>query len=244
MGTVKPEEREERLVLPSNMALKALLVLATIGFVYSQSHCSAFEDGTNDGRDCSCADRSFGECSEWSTIAQFPVVNLEECQARCSAWSRCGWLIFDRSGSEHLNCKMFAWAGAPMSGYLNSCNMDGGPLRNEQDNCLGDLTDTYCGNANFCPGGCASCAADRCNDFAETECVVTSPEIATAIVSYAVDCQAVMTAQGLDAIINYFTYDNRAMLCKGYSDGQRSCDNVVAAKNMDIQSCQTWTQRL
>merc|ERR1712212_1181871 len=242
---------EERLVLPSNMALKALLVLATIGFVYSQSHCSAFEDGTNDGRDCSCADRFFGECSEPVPSAKFPVVTLEECQSLCSAWSACGWFIFDRYGSEHLNCKMFATTSASMSGYLNSCNPVGGPLRNKQDNCLGDLTDTYCGNANFCPGGCASCAADRCNDFAETECLITSPETVTVnSVPDAFECQLLMTAQGLNEVINYFIYDQiktdhqPTTLCKGYSDGQRSCANIVAAKNMDIQSCQTWTQRL
>ena len=133
-----------------------------------------------------------------------------------------------------------------MADYLNSCNPVGGPLRNEVDNCLGDLTDAYCGNANFCPGGCASCAGDRCNDLAETGCTITSPETVTATASDALECQLQMTEQGLNEVINYFIFDNPrpGRSCKGYSDGQRYCDNVVAAKNMDIQSCQTWTQRL
>merc|ERR1712130_714427 len=153
-------------VLPSIMALKAVLVLATIGFVHSQSHCSAFEDGTNDGRDCSCADRSFRGCSEPESDAQFPVLNLEECQALCKAWSRCGWFIFERYGSEHLNC-----------------------------------------NANFCPGGCASCAGDRCNDFAETGCAKPPPETVITTASDALECQLWMT-KGFNEVVNYFTFDN------------------------------------
>ena len=152
--------------------------------------------------------------------------------------------IYNLTGSEHFNCKMIGNGWLSMADYLNSCNQVGGPLRNEVDNCLGELSDEYCGNANFCPGGCASCAGDRCNDFAETGCTITSPEIATATVSDALECQLQMTAQGLNEVINYFTFDNPRRSCKGYSDGQRSCTNVVAAKNMDNQSCQTWTQRL
>merc|ERR1712055_190802 len=144
--------------VPSNMALKTVLILATIGSVYSQSHCSAFEDGTNDGRDCSCADRSFEECSEPSTYVQFPVVNLEECQALCSAWSACEWFIFDKNPHD-FNCRMFGPDRKSMADYLSSCGLVGGPLRNEVDICLAELQDALCGNANICPGGCASCSA-------------------------------------------------------------------------------------
>ena len=166
---------------------------------------------------------------------------MHKCEPRTSTFN---WQIhiYDQTGSEHLNCKIFATTSASMSGYLNSCNPVGGPLRNKQDNCLGDLTDTYCGNANFCPGGCASCAADRCNDFAETECTMTSMAAST-ISSAATDastCQAAMTPMGSsDAPITYFTFDQWAWLCAGYPSGGRVCTNVVAAKNMDIQSCQT-----
>ena len=237
---MKPGDREERLVLPSNMALKAVLVLVTIGFVYSQSHCSAFEDGTNDGRDCSCADRFFGGCVEPSTGAQLPVVNLEECQALCSDWSACEWFIFYQQQGEHLNCKLFGPDRESMADYLRSCTRVGGALRNEADVCLAELPDTICDNSNYCPGGCASCATDRCNDFAETECVLTSIETTTAnSVPDASLCQTVMTSRSFNEICNYFTYDQYAQLCKGFPDGRRSCTKIVAAKNIDIQSCQT-----
>merc|ERR1712130_257092 len=115
---------DRKILVPSIMALKAVVILATIGFVYSQSHCSAFEDGTNDGRDCSCADRSFGGCVEPSTGAKLDVVNLEECQALCRAWSSCEWFIFDRRGGPDLNCRMF-----------------GRPPRNEAAICLAEPSD-------------------------------------------------------------------------------------------------------
>ena len=111
------------------MALKAILILATISSACSQtqSHCSAYEDGTNDGRDCSCADRFYEECAEPSTDAQLPVANLEECQSLCSDWSGCEWFIFDRSGAQDFNCKMFSTGQDSMADYLSSCNTVGGP---------------------------------------------------------------------------------------------------------------------
>ena len=181
---------------------------------------------------------------EPSTGAQLPVVNLEECQALCNDWSSCEWFIFYQQQGEHLNCKLFGPDRESMADYLRSCTRVGGALRNEADVCLAELPDTICDNSNYCPGGCASCAGDRCNDFAETGCAITSPETVTATASDALECQLRMTANGFNEVINYFTFDNRRRSCKGYSDGQRSCANVVAAKNLDIQSCQTWTQRL
>ena len=238
---MKPGDREERLVLPSNMALRAVVILATIGFVYSQSHCSAFGDGTNDGRDCSCADRSFGGCVEPSTGAKLDVVNLEECQALCSAWSSCEWFIFDKRGGPDLNCRMFGPDRGSIADYLSSCSLVGRPLRNEADICLAEPSDMFCGSQNdYCPGGCASCAGDRCNDFAETECVLTSIETSTAnSVPDASLCQTLMTSRSFNEICNYFTYDQYAQLCKGFPDGRRACPKIVAAKNIDIQSCQT-----
>ena len=227
------------------MALKAVLCLATIGFVYSQSHCSAFEDGTNDGRDCSCADRSFGECLAPVPSAQLYAANLEECNSLCSIWSACAWFIFHQTGGEHLNCKMFNTGKETMAEYLNSCNMVGGPLRNEVDTCLGDLPDFLCGDDRWCPGGCSSCAGDRCNDFAETECTMTSmAAVSSTSIPAASGCQMMTTAMGSYDAITYFTFDQWAEICEGYQSGERVCANVVAAKNLDIQSCQTGTQRL
>merc|ERR1712083_915704 len=62
----------------ARMALKAVLILATVGLVYSQgSHCSAFGGGANDGRDCTCGDKAFNECDEPNTNDQFHVNTLE-----------------------------------------------------------------------------------------------------------------------------------------------------------------------
>ena len=231
----KPGHRGERSV-PSKMALKAVLILATIGSVYSHV-CD---------RDCSCADRSFQECHEPSTATKLPVVNLEECNSLCSAWSDCAWFIFDRTGGQHLNCKMFSTGAETMAQYLSSCNRVGGPLRNEVDACLGDLPDVLCGDDRYCPGGCSSCAGDRCNDFAETVCTMTATTDITTYPTDALQCQNTLTNIGSshEPIISYFTYDHRSWRCAGYPSGERACAFVVAAKNMDIQSCQTGTQRL
>ena len=222
------------------MALKAVLILATIGFVYSTSHCSAFDDGTNDGRDCSCRDRSFYECMKPISDVEIPAATLAECKSVCSALSNCAWFIFDQGGSTHMNCHLYGQDNESMADYLSSCNVVGGALRNEVDACLGDLPDAICGNPNFCPGACASCAGDRCNDVAETGCMQTSTETVTSTLPPSVsECQAFMTAQGLTEIVNYFRFYQRDGICKGYPDGQRFCSNIVAAKNVDVESCQT-----
>merc|ERR1712233_76341 len=189
----------------SNMTLKAVLILATIGLACSQtqSHCSAYADGTNDGRDCSCADRFYGQCMEPFTGSQLLVANLEECKSLCSVWNACEWFIFDRSVGDHLNCKMFSTGQVSMADYLRSCNLVGGALRNEVDSCLGDLVDWLCSDDGICPGGCSSCAGDRCNDFAETECTMLLPETDSATtIPNALGCQNVMTHLGLSNEIN------------------------------------------
>ena len=224
------------------MALKELLILATIGLVYSQSHCSAYEDGYNDGEDCTCADRSFNECMEPFTDVQLHVDSLAECKEECDAIANsngdCDWFIFDQTGGQDKNCKLFGPSYESMAGYLNSCNVIGGPLRNEIDACLAEPGDPVCDNANFCPAGCQSCAGDICNAYAETECVPKEPESSTSssIPSISI-CQTLMTSRGLSEIINYFTYDQRAKECRGYSSGRRSCVNTVAAQSLDIDAC-------
>merc|ERR1712130_134873 len=235
----------------SNMTLKAVLILATIDLACSEnSHCSAYEDGTNDGRDCSCADSFYSQCMEPSTDGKLPVANIEECQSLCSVWSGCEWFIFDQSGGEHLNCKMFSTGQVSMADYLRSCYLVGGALRNEVDSCLGDFgvaQDLICSNANFCPGGCSSCAGDRCNGFAETECIMYSEGTATIhTLTNALICKAAATSNGdtVYNIINYFVFDQYGEVCTFYRSGERLCSKVVAAKNLDIQTCQTGTQRL
>ena len=218
------------------MALKAVLILATIGLVYSQSHCSGLQD-------CTCADRSFNECMEPFTDVQLHVASLAECKTECDAIATnngdCDWFIYDVTGREK-NCKLFGPGHEPMADYLTSCNVLGRPLRNEMDACLAEPGDPVC-NANFCPGGCESCAGDACNAYVETECVyVEAGTVAPSIPNFPM-CQTFMTSIGSSEIINYFTYDQRAQDCMGFSSGQRFCDNVVAAQTMDladIDACQ------
>ena len=56
-------------------------------------------------------------------------------------------------------------------------------------------------------------------------------------------CQMWATA-GNSFDINYFVFDQYEEVCTGYLSGKRRCDKVVAAKNLDVQSCQTGTQTL
>merc|ERR1712211_41053 len=54
-------------------ALKAVLLLATVALVSSQSSCNT------DDRDCRCADKSFKECQEPVTADMIHVADLAEC---------------------------------------------------------------------------------------------------------------------------------------------------------------------
>ena len=225
------------------MALKAMFILATIGFVYSQSHCSAFGGGTNDGQDCSCADRSFNECLEPPPTQQLAVANLAECKSECdlllTTAGACDWFIFDQTGGGQDNCKLFGEMS--MDAYLASCKIIGGPLRNEEDACFADPGDLVCTNA-FCPGGCVSCAGDKCDGLVGTECTQTSAESSTTPSTPSVSaCQTAMTMQGISNIINFFTFDQDGRICKGYPNGRRFCNNIVAAQIInldDLESCQ------
>ena len=232
------------------MALKAvplLLLLAIVGSVHSQSHCSSYGGGTNEGRDCSCADRSFRECLEPSTEDELHVADLAECKSECDELATvggCNWFIFDQTGGQDINCKLYGPGKESMVGYLSSCNVIGGALRNEADTCLADLPPPFCQNTFYCPGGCRSCAGDTaCNDFAETECTIGVAESSTTNAApNLIACQSVMTVQGASEVINYFTFDQRAELCKGFPSGNRFCNKMVASQTMDladIQSCQT-----
>ena len=229
------------------MALKAvLLLLATIGFVHSQSHCSAFGGGTNDGQDCSCADKSFNHCPLLPADNEIHAADFENCKNQCdffASFGACDWFKFDQTGGEDENCKLFGPDQESMAGYLMRCEVFGGPLRNEEDTCLADPGGMVC-NDVFCPGGCASCAGDRCSGFAGTECSMTSPVSATQEnLPNAFACQTLMTTYGISDIINYFLFDNVSQECKGYPSGRRSCNYLVAVQTMDladIQSCQSF----
>merc|ERR1711981_751977 len=61
--------------VPSTMALKTVLLLALVGLVYSLS-CSG-------DRDCTCADKAFGECDEPGAGDAVHVNTWQECKAQC-----------------------------------------------------------------------------------------------------------------------------------------------------------------
>merc|ERR1719402_1031182 len=91
------------------MALKALLVLASVGLVYSQSHCSAHVDGEtpgiNSGRDCTCGDKAFDECDEPATNDKFHTNNIDECWFQCDlfhGFNACDWFLYNGSVREQL----------------------------------------------------------------------------------------------------------------------------------------------
>merc|ERR1719216_408364 len=136
------------------MALKALLILAAIGLVFSEnSHCSA----NNANRDCTCGDKAFFDCIEPVTDDQIHTADFEECKFQCdlfASFGACDWFLFVTAGPDE-NCHLFGPGKESMADYLSSCNLVGGALRNSEDKCIEDVP--YCTSAGICPGGCAKC---------------------------------------------------------------------------------------
>jgi len=219
------------------MALKAVLLLATVALVSSQmSSCNT------DDRDCRCADKSFKECQEPVTADMIHVADLAECKFQCdlfNSFGACDWFIYEQTGGMDENCHLFGPGKETMADYLSSCNQVGGALRNEAGECL-DGPDAFCPSSPYC-SGCVSCAADPCGLLVETECTIANSEVTTTPSSPSVEaCRSVTTSQGNSNNINFFIYDQRAETCWGYDSGKRSCSNVVAAQTMDqatIDSC-------
>merc|ERR1711963_516615 len=117
----------------SNYALKAVLLLATVALVSSQSSCNT------DDRDCRCADKSFKECQEPVTADMIHVSDLAECKFQCDlffSFGACDWFIFEQTGGMDENCHLFGPGKETMADYLSSCNQVGGALRNEAGECL------------------------------------------------------------------------------------------------------------
>merc|ERR1712227_1131413 len=140
----------------ATMALKAVLLLATVALVSSQSSCNT------DDRDCRCADKSFQDCQEPVTADMIHVADLAECKFQCdlfNSFGACDWFIYEQTGGMDENCHLFGPGKETMADYLSSCNQVGGALRNEAGECL-DGVEAVCGQS-FC-NGCASCAADAC----------------------------------------------------------------------------------
>merc|ERR1712156_648641 len=77
----------------ATMALKAVLLLATVALVSSQmSSCNT------DDRDCRCADKSFKECQEPVTADMIHVADLAECKFQCDLCNGCASCAADACG--------------------------------------------------------------------------------------------------------------------------------------------------
>merc|ERR1711868_267624 len=133
----------------SAMALKALLILAALGLVYSEnSHCSAFSGANgNDGRDCTCGDKAFEDRIEPVTDDQIHTADFAECKFQCdlfASFGACDWFLFVNSGTDE-NCHLF---GPGKESMDDSSTLGGG----------------ICGMASYCPKGCVDCtSSDKCN---------------------------------------------------------------------------------
>merc|ERR1712038_857095 len=220
--------------VPSRMALKAAILLATVGLVYSQSHCSAFDSDSNFGRDCTCGDRAFDDCDEPNTNDKFHVNSIDECKFQCdlfNSFGACDWFLYYGAQGMDENCHLFGPGKESMTDYVNSCNLQGGALRNSNDECINDVD--WCDDSSRCPGKCASCSSDACNGYVETGCSKKGDESATSDAIPTLElCINTMTALGPSAQeqkdeVNFYTYDKRGELCTGYPDGDRFCTSAV-----------------
>merc|ERR1719400_2117488 len=202
------------------MALKAVIFLATVGLVYSQSHCSAFDSDSNFGRDCTCGDKAFDSCEEPNTNDKFHVNTIDECKFQCdlfNSFGACDWFLFYQGGGMDENCHLFGPGKEGLSDFLNTCTVRGGALRNADDKCLEEVD--YCDNTGICPGGSA-----------------TSTAIPTIE-----QCFNAMSALGVSAQVeadevNFYTYDLQSELCKGWPSGERSCTAAVADVTLSLET--------
>merc|ERR1712233_28132 len=202
----------------SAMALKALLILAAIGLVFSEnSHCSA----NNANRDCTCGDKAFFDCIEPVTDDQIHTADFEECKFQCdlfASFGACDWFLFVNSGPDE-NCHLFGPGKESMADYLSSCNLQGQPTRRADDTCIMDPNSAAGGvicdpAAGKCPQGCSACDnADKCSGYVETGCSMTDPGTQQVITLPVFEgCQA-------QAISNGDTVDNIITLFQGYDSG-------------------------
>merc|ERR1712221_3514 len=116
--------------------------------------------------DCNCADKAYAECDEPPTGDNIHVTTWQECKAQCdlfASFGACEWFLFDQQQGMDENCHLFSPSRESMTDYLHSCNIVMGPLRNVDGACFaGTCVDT---DTVHCPGGCASCAGDKCEFY-------------------------------------------------------------------------------
>merc|ERR1712179_663123 len=102
--------------LVSAMAFKELIFMAMVGV--SMLACP--------NRDCSCADKSFGECNVPTTVAnEVHTESRELCIANCELFHSiggCDWILY-KGTTTKTNCLMFTNDFEDMTEYLESCNL-------------------------------------------------------------------------------------------------------------------------
>merc|ERR550517_740854 len=224
------------------MALKAVLILATVGLVYSQGHTAALlvAEPTMEG--------TAPAVTKPSTNATSPTPTINSTRIpwkSASSSVTCLPALMPVTGSS--TTEQEAWTRTAtcldqaMSQYLGSCNMVGGALRNSEDKCIEDVP--YCTSAGICPGGCAKCDTDDiCNGYVETGCTKKGTESSTSTGIPTIEgCYTVMTSQGPSAQveadeINFYFFDKRAELCKGYPPGERDCTSSVVDQTMPLET--------
>merc|ERR1719510_139260 len=116
-----------------------------------------------------------------------------------------------------------------------------GAIRNTDDACINPVS--FCDVPSLCPGNCASCNDDPCEGYIETGCSVQATESATSdAIPSLEECITFVTGIGATAQeqkdeANFFTYDKRGELCKGYPSGDRSCASSVVqySKEMNVE---------
>merc|ERR1712107_696943 len=100
--------------VPATMALKAVLLLATVALVSSQSSCNT------DDRDCKCADKLFQDCQEPVTADMIHVADLAECKFQCdlfNSFGACDWFVYEQTGGMDENCHLFGPGKESMTDY-------------------------------------------------------------------------------------------------------------------------------
>merc|ERR1719341_3252445 len=84
-----------------------------------------------DNRDSTCADASFGPCTEFGAEDATHTENLEGCIAQCellAIYGNCDFLLFYTSG-PYENCHLL-YGEVVLEDYLETCDAFGGPLFN------------------------------------------------------------------------------------------------------------------
>merc|ERR1712076_334868 len=222
--------------LVSAMAFKELIFMAMVGV--SMLACP--------NRDCSCADKSFGECNVPTTVAnEVHTESRELCIANCDLFHSiggCDWILY-KGTTTKTNCLMFTNDFEDMTEYLESCNLENFAIKHEDGSCMIDESNASCASP-ICPNSCKSCKADDpCERYHQTNCVVNPKPTATFPATQDVDtCRlACILDSASNPDTSYGGFDYKEETCMCYDSGDRDCQFEAiqfGVTETDIASCQ------